>query len=128
MTDMRDTFTTPLRHAAKERRLVVVFGLLIVLCIAATIYFGVRIQPSYNQVYTHYTSYGGVNLYASQWWYAVSFPLFFVMIAALHTSIGIKLHALKGTRLAAGFGWFSVGLVIFATITLTNIVNVAFPL
>lgn len=125
---MRDIITTSLRQAAKERTLVIVFGLLIALCLMVAIYFGVRIQPSYNQVYTHYTSYGGVNLYASQWWYAISFPLFFAMIAILHTAIGLKLYTLKGRQLATGFGWFSVGLVIFAAITLTYIVNVAFPL
>lgn len=125
---MRDIITTSLRDTVKERSLIVVFVLLIVLCLAAAIYFGVRVQPSYNQVYTHYTSYGGVNLYASQWWYAISFSLFFVMIALVHTSIGVKLYTLKGKQLAAGFGWFSVGLVIFAIITLTYIVNVAFPL
>lgn len=125
---MRDIITSSIRRAAQERMLLVVFGLLVVLCAGIAIYFGVRVQPSYNQVYTHYTSYGGVNLYASQWWYALSFPLFFVVVAILHTAIGVKVYTLKGKQLATGFGWFSVGLVIFAAITLTYIVNVAFPL
>lgn len=125
---MRDTITSSIRHIAKERSLLVVFGVLVLLCVVAAVYFGVRVQPSYNQVYTHYTSYGVVNLYASSWWYAISFSLFFVVVAILHVAIGIKIYTLKGKQLAAGFGWFSVGLVLFAMVTLTYIVNVAFPL
>lgn len=125
---MRAATISAIRHAVQDRSVIVVFSILLITCIAAAVYFGIRVQPSYNQVYTHYTSYGGVNLYASQWWYALSFVFFFVFVALVHTAIGVKLHATKSAQLARGFGWFSIGLVVFATIMLTNIVNVAFPL
>ena len=125
---MRDTITTSLRRVTSERSVIVVFGILLLLCAVAAVYFGIRVRPSDIQVTTHYTSYGGVNFYTSQWWYALSFIGFFLMVAILHTTIGLKLLTLKGKQVAAGFGWFSVGLVVFAILTLTYIVNVAFPL
>lgn len=125
---MRELLTTSLRHIAKDRAFIGVFALLAVLCIVLSIYFGLRIKPSDIQVATHYTSYGGVNFYTSQWWYALSFVLFFVVIAVAHLSIALKLYSLKGRQLALGFGWFSLGLVAFAGVTLTYILNVAFPL
>ncbi len=125
---MRETITASIKHVTRDRGVVTVFGALIVLCLILAIYFGVRVKPSDIQVYTHYTSFGGVNFYTTQWYYALSYALFFLVIAGLHVAVGTKLYNLKGRAAAIGFGWFSVGIVIFAAIMLTRIVNVAFPL
>ena len=124
---MRESITTSLRHVAKDRAMLAAFGTMIITSIIAMIYFGIRVRPSDIQVTTHYTSYGGVNFYTSQWWYAIAFALFFLLIAIAHTSIGLKLYALKGREVAIGFAWFSIGMIVFAAITLTYIINIAFP-
>ena len=125
---MRETITTSMRHIFQDRAVAAVFVVLSLLCVVCAIYFGIRIEASDIQVPTHYTSYGGVNFYTNQWWYAVAFVLVFLVIAILHTAIAVKLYALKTRQIVLGFGLFSVGLVVFAAITLNNIVNVAFPL
>lgn len=125
---MRDTITTSIRHIFQERAILVVFIVLLVLSIVGAVYFGIRIETSDIQVATHYTSYGGVNFYTNQWWYAISFVLVFLMIAAVHAAIALKLYSLKGRQVVVGFGIFSIGLVVFAAITLNYIVSVAFPL
>lgn len=125
---MRETITTSMRHIFHDRAVAAVFIVLILLCVVSAVYFGIRIETSDIQVATHYTSYGGVNFYTDQWWYTVSFVLIFLMIAVLHTAIAMKLYALKSRQIILGFGFFSIGLVVFATITLNYIVNVAFPL
>lgn len=125
---MRETITTSMRHIFQDRAVAAVFVILMLLCMISAIYFGIRIETSDIQVATHYTSYGGVNFYTDQWWYAISFVVIFLMIAALHTAIAMKLYSLKSRQIVLGFGLFSIGLVVFATITLNYIVNVAFPL
>ena len=124
---MRDIITTSLKDLGQNRTARTVYGLLIAMCVVAAIYFSARIRVSDILVTTHYTSFGGVNFYASQWWYAIGFVLFFVIIACVHTAIGIKLSSVKNSSLSVGFGLFSIALVVFATITLTYIINVAFP-
>lgn len=124
---MRDIITTSLKDLGRNRTARTVYGILIISCLVAAIYFTARLRVSDILVATHYTSFGGVNFYASQWWYAIGFALFFVIIACVHTAIGIKLSSTKDSSLSVGFGLFSIALVVFATITLTHIVNVAFP-
>lgn len=117
-----------MRHIFQDRAVMAVFVVLVLLCVIGATYFGIRIETSDIQVATHYTSYGGVNFYTNQWWYAVSFIVLFLMIGLLHTAIAMKLYALKGRQIVLGFGLFSIGLVVFAAVTLNYIVNVAFPL
>lgn len=124
---MKDTITTSLKHLAKDRAILMTFAALVLLSIICAIYFAVRVRPSDIQVYTHYTSYGGVNFYASQWYYALSYSLFFLMIAACHTAIGAKLYSLKSRQFALYFGWFSIGVVLIAATNFLHIVKVAFP-
>lgn len=124
---MREIITTSLKDLGRDRTARTVYGVLILVCIIAAIYFAARLRVSDILVTTHYTSFGGVNFYASQWWYAIGFVLFFMMIACVHTAIGMKLAAVKDSTVSVGFGIFSIALVMFATITLTYIVNVAFP-
>lgn len=124
---MRDIITTSLKELGNDRTVRTVYGVLLIVCLVAAIYFAARLRVSDILVATHYTSFGGVNFYASQWWYAIGFVLLFVIIATVHTAIGMKLASVKDARLSAGFGLFSIAFVVFATITLTHIVNVAFP-
>lgn len=123
---MRDTITASVQHITHDRLAMGVFAGLIVLCFVAALYFGATVKPSDIQVYTHYTSFGGVNFYTTQWYYAASYALFFVMIAALHLAVGVKLYNTKGRVAAIGFGWFSIGVVVFAAIMLNRIAGIAF--
>lgn len=125
---MRETVISSLKQLGADRSMRTIYASMVVLCIAAAIYFAVRIRVSDILVTTHYTSFGGVNFYATEWWYTVGFVIFFLFIAIAHTAIGLKLMLLKDTTLAKGFAFFSIGIVVLATITLTHIINVAFPL
>ncbi len=125
---MRDTITTTIKHIAKDRAMLAIFATLIVGCLVAAVYFAIRIKVSEIQVVTRYNSYGGVNFYTDQWFYAISYVAFFVMVAIAHTAIGAKLYVLKGRRFALYFGWFSLGMVVLGVANFLRIVNVAFPL
>lgn len=125
---MKDTITASVKRLVQDRAVMATFGVLILLSVVCAIYFAVRVRPSDIQVYTHYTSYGGVNFYASQWYYALAYSLFFIMIAACHTAIGAKLYTLKSRQFTLYFGWFSIGVVLIAAANFLHIVKVAFPL
>lgn len=125
---MKETVTTAAKHIAKDRIVLLTFVILLLLCLVFAVYFALRVKPSDIQVYIHYTSYGGVNFYASQWYYALAYSLFFVFIGAVHSIIGAKLYTLRGRQFALYFGWFSVGVVLIGAVNFSHIVNVAFPL
>lgn len=125
---MRETITSSLKQLGDDRTTRTIYGAMVLLSVAAAIYFGIRIRVADILVTAHYTSFGGVNFYAMEWWHALGFVFFFLLIAVAHTVIGVKLMALKNTIVANGYGIFSIGIVVFAFITLMHITNVAFPL
>ncbi len=125
---MREDIISSLKQLGADRTTRTIYAIMVLLCIVAAVYFVVRVRVSDILVTAHYTSFGGVNFYAMEWWYAISFIVFFMVIATAHTAIGAKLIPLKGTTVANGFGIFSMGIVIFSMITLTHIINIAFPL
>ncbi len=106
----------------------VVSSILLTLCVAVAIYFAIRIKASDIHVYTHYTSYGSTNFYASSWLYALGYPLFFLIVGLANTAIAAKLYNLKDRRFAVCFLWFSIGVALLALVNFTHIVKVAFPL
>lgn len=116
-----------MKELGRDRTTRTVYIALVVLCLVVAIYFATRIRISDILVATHYTSFGGVNFYATQWWYAIAFSAFFVIIGWMHVAVGMKLIAVKDRVTSIGFGLFSIVFVVFAAITLTHIINVAFP-
>lgn len=125
---MRDIVTTSLRQIAKDRAVLVTFMGLIVLCVVIAIYCAVRIKASEIYVVTRYTSYGTVNFTQTPWYNTIVFVIFFLFVAVAHTAIGMKLYQLKDRKFALYFGWFSVGIVLFAAVNFLRIINIAFPL
>lgn len=125
---MREVIISSLKQLVGDRTTRTIYALMVLLCVIAAVYFAVRVRMADILVTAHYTSFGGVNFYATEWWYALGFIFFFLFIAVAHTAIGIKIMTLKDTVMANGYGVFSMGMVVFAVITLTHITNVAFPL
>jgi len=123
---MRESIINSVKLIVHDRATTAVFAGLILLSSLLALYFGVKISPSDIQVYTHYTSFGGVNFYATQWYYALAYSLFFVVIAVMHTAVGAKLYSAKGRVPAIGFAWLSIGVVLFAAVMLHRILGIAF--
>ncbi len=98
---------------------------LLLASLAAAIILASRIQPSELQVSVQYTSFGGENIYRSQWFYTASFAAFGVMIALLHSAIFVKIHSLKGRDIALLFGAASIAVLVVAVPLLYRILGVA---
>lgn len=125
---MRETITSSLKQLSGDRTMRTIYAVMLLLSLAAAIYFGVRIRMADILVTAHYTSFGGVNFYAMEWWHTLGFVCFFLFLMVAHVAVGLKLMTLKDRTLANGYGLFTIGVIIFACITLTHIINVAFPL
>ena len=93
--------------------------------LAAAIILASRIQPSELQVSVQYTSFGGENIYRSQWFYIAAFAAFGVMMALLHSAIFVKIYSLKGRDIALLFGAASVAVLVIAVPLLYRILGVA---
>ena len=98
---------------------------LLLASLAAAIILASRIQPSELQVSVQYTSFGGENIYRSQWFYTTAFAAFGVMVALLHSAIFVKIYSLKGRDIALLFGAASVAVLVIAVPLLYRILGVA---
>lgn len=116
------------KRLVADRPLLAVLGLLILLTIGLVIYVGLSVNPSELQLVSRYSAFGITHLYREQWFYLLSFAVFGVMAATLHTIITAKILALKGHSLAIMFAWLGVAIVLLAFATSRAVINVWSPL
>lgn len=125
---IKDSFKTSIKELFTNRYLATLSIILVVLTLAFVIYIAVAVRPSELQLVTHYTAYGLTHLYRDQWWYLLSFGLLGLMMAFLHIAIAIKIFMVKGHPLAIMYAWLGIGIVVFAWVISSSIINVWSPL
>ena len=96
------------KELGKERYVAVLLAVLLLLCLMTTIYLIFQIHPSDLQVVVHYTGFGPTNFYRDKWYYLLSFVVFIIMFAFVHTIATYKLLQRRGRDFAAAFVWFSI--------------------
>lgn len=95
-----------------DRALIISLITMILLSLGLAIYGLLNVQVSSIQLPVRYSDYGMTNTYREHWYYLLSFPLFALMIAVIHTLIAVKLY-LKNRRLALGFVLLTLAILIF---------------
>lgn len=118
---MKTTFRTAIKSRSFAVPLLVGGAVVLLLCIVSAF----NIRASELQVPVRYTSFGVTNFYTEQWFYQLVFPLFGVLILALHTAFSLQLYKKKGERFAVAFQWFTVVLLILVLSTVLAIFRVA---
>lgn len=91
-----------LRALISDRPLVISLLVMLGLCIGLAVYAFLSLKFSAVQLPIRYSDYGVTNTYRDKWYYLLSFPLFALLVAVLHTFIAAKLKT-KSHRLAVGF-------------------------
>lgn len=117
-----------LKELFTNRYLTVLAALTIIFALALVVYIITSVRPSELQLVTHYSVYGVTHLYRDQWFYLLSFAVFAVLVAVLHIALTIKIYITKGHPLAVMFAWIGMGIIAFAWITASSIINVWSPL
>ena len=123
--DMKASITEFIKEVASDRQFIVAIIVLVFMCLAFCAYVALNIHPSELQVVTHYTAFGSTNFYRDKWYYLVTFVVFGLLTAVLHTALACKLYRHKGRELAVPFAWLGVVIVILATATVYQVLKVA---
>jgi hypothetical protein len=103
--------------------LIIVF---VLACLAYCVYVGVSLRPSDLQVAVHYSAYGETSFYRDKWYYLITFIVFGLLLAVIHTILIAKIYLQGHRHLALAFAWLSLLLVVIAWFMTWAIMKVAF--
>ncbi|MDN5275321.1 MAG: hypothetical protein JWP06_1222 [Candidatus Saccharibacteria bacterium] len=109
-----------------DRLMAILMILLILICLAYCIYVGVSLRPSDLQVAVHYSAYGETSFYRDKWYYLITFIVFGIMLAVMHTALVAKIYLQGHRQLALLFAWLSLLLIVIAWFMTWAVLKVAF--
>jgi hypothetical protein len=89
------------------------------------LYIGLTVHPSELQVVVHYTSFGSTNFYRDKWYYLLTFAIFVVFVAVVHTGLTYRLLQTKGRQLAVAFTWLGILMLLIATALFYQVLKIA---
>jgi hypothetical protein len=106
--------------------MVVLLSVFILACLAYCLYVGVSLRPSDLQVAVHYSAFGETRFYREKWYYLLSFIMFGLILAVVHTALIVKMYVQERRQLALLFTYLSFGILLITWILTHSILNVAF--
>jgi hypothetical protein len=109
-----------------DRLMAILMILLILICLAYCVYVGVSLRPSDLQVAVHYSAYGETSFYRDKWYYLITFIVFGIMLAVMHTALVAKIYLQGHRQLALLFAWLSLLLIVIAWFMTWAVLKVAF--
>ncbi len=120
---MKATILESLKKLIADRYLLALVSFSLLLAIVLAVSIGLSIQPSERQLISHYSAFGITHFYFDQWFYLLTFVLFELVVAVLHSIISVKLLIVKGHSLAVMFAWSGIGIILMGYITATTILG-----
>ena len=123
---MKSNLITSLKLILSDRLVTVLLLVFILACAAYCIYVGVSLRPSYLQVAVHYTAFGATSFYREKWYYLISFIVFGLILALVHSILIVKLYVQERRQMALLFTWVSFLMLLIAWIITHSILKVAF--
>jgi hypothetical protein len=123
---MKTQLITSLKQIASDRLMVVLLSVFILACLAYCLYVGVSLRPSDLQVAVHYSAFGETRFYREKWYYLLSFIMFGLILAVVHTALIVKMYVQERRQLALLFTYLSFGILLITWILTHSILNVAF--
>lgn len=122
---MKKQIQKSLRLLVKDRYLGGLLVGFLAICIGVIIYLALMIHASELQVVVHYTSFGTTNFYRDKWYYLLSFIVFVLMMAVVHTVIALKLLQKRGRDFAVAFMWLSIIVILIALALFYQVLKIA---
>lgn len=110
----------------RDRTMVSLTIALFLMGVAYTIYVVLALEPSDLQVATRYTAFGDAHFYRNKWYYLLSFVLFGVILAGVHTALAIKLYGRQQRQLAIALLVLTVFLFVTGWIIARSVLRIAF--
>jgi len=122
---MKKQLVTSVQTILKDRFLSGLLAVFWLVCLIVVIYLALTIHQSELQVVVHYTSFGTTNFYRDKWYYLLSFIVFMVVMAVVHSAIAFKVFEKKGHDLAVAFVWLSLLMVFVAVALFYQVLKIA---
>lgn len=91
----------------KDRGFLGAFIATAVVLLAIIILSAISIRPSDIQVPLHYTAFGITNIYRSQWYNELAFPLFGVLIFTVNSLVSVRLYNKKSRQFGIAYQWLT---------------------
>lgn len=85
------------------------------------------IRPSDIQVPLYYTAFGITNIYRSQWYYELAFPLFGALLFVMNTLVGVRLYEKKNRNFGIAYQWLTaimLGISLFVMIAVFRVISI----
>jgi hypothetical protein len=123
---MKTQLITSLKQIAADRLMVVLLSVFILACLAYCLYVGLSLRPSDLQVAVHYSAFGETRFYREKWYYLLSFIMFGLILAIVHTSLIVKMYVQERRQLALLFTYLSFLILLITWILTHSILRVAF--
>jgi hypothetical protein len=123
---MKTNLLNSIKPILSDRLMTVLIIVFIVVCLAYSVYVGTSLRPSDLQVAVHYTAFGETSFYREKWYYLVSFIIFGVIVAVVHTALVAKLYLQGRREIALAFVWLSLLIVVIAWFIAWSVLKVAF--
>jgi hypothetical protein len=123
---MKADFLNTAKMILADRLMTVLLIVFIVACGAFSAYVLLSLRPSDLQVAVHYTSYGETTFYRDKWYYLISFVVFGVVVAIMHTILTAKLYTQGRRQMAFLFLGLSFAVLFVAWSIAWSILRVAF--
>ena len=123
---MKANLITSLKLILADRLVTVLLLVFILACLGYCVYVGVSLRPSDLQVAVHYTAFGATSFYREKWYYLISFIIFGLILATIHSILIVKLYVQERRQIALLFTWLSFLILLIAWIITHSVLKVAF--
>lgn len=123
---MKSQIITSLKLIVADRLVVTLLSVFILACLAYCLYVGISLRPSDLQVAVHYSAFGETRFYREKWYYLLSFIVFGLVLAVIHTILIVKMYVQERRQMALLFTYASFLLLLIAWILTHSILKVAF--
>jgi hypothetical protein len=109
-----------------DRLTAVLIILFVLICLAYCMYVGLSLRPSDLQVAVHYSAYGETTFYRDKWYYLITFIVFGILQAVIHTTLIGKIYIQGRRQLALLFAWLSLLIIVITWFITWAVLGVAF--
>lgn len=123
---MKTNLLSAIKLVAADRVVAVLTVLVILASLGYATFVGLSLHPSDLQVAVHYSAFGETTFYREKWYYLLSFVMFGLIVAVVHTALILKIYAQERRQLAIFFAWLSLLLVFIAIALTRSVLNIAF--
>src|SRR5690606_1525916 len=123
---MKNSLIANLKNFFSDRTMTTLTVVLFLNGISYIVDVALALESSDLQVATRYTAFGETHFYRSKWYYLLSFVVFGVMLAAVHTALAVKLYNKELRQLAIFLLVFTMLLFVIGWIVAESVLEIAF--